>query len=252
LTQIRQADKIKTENRAAADHMCSVALEWLRERDNMGKFFNLDSLLMRFLTRLADMMILNLAFLISCIPVVTVGAAWTALYYVALKMVRDEEGSILRSYFHSFRQNFRQATVLWLGVLAVVGLLIFDRLILAGMDSPVAAAMNGGTVILGVALLMVLQYLFPLLSKFDDSLIRTLKNACLLALGELPRTLLMVGSAVGALVITFYNGYTLSIGILVWMLLGFAIMAFSNSCILIRIFDKMISAKTEEVVEQNG
>jgi len=56
----------------------------------MGKFFNLDSPLMRFMTKLADLMILNLLFLITCIPVITIGAAWTSLYYVTLKMVKDE------------------------------------------------------------------------------------------------------------------------------------------------------------------
>lgn len=198
------------------------------------------------------MMILNLVFLISCIPVVTVGAAWTALYYVALKMVRDEEGGILRSYFHSFRQNFRQATLLWLCVLAVVGLLVLDYLILGRMDSPIAGVMNAGILLMGGALLMVLQYLFPLLSKFDDSLLQTLKNAALLTVGMLPRTLLMVACLAGALVITFYNAYTLSVGILFWMLLGFAIMAFSNSCILVKIFDSMISAKQENPGEHNG
>lgn len=210
----------------------------------MGKFFNLDSPLMRFMTKLADMMILNIVFLITCIPVVTIGAAWTALYYVALKMVRDEEGGILRSYFRSFLQNFRQATILWLGVLAVVGLLVLDAMILGRIDSALAAAMNMGILIIGMAVLMVLQYLFPLLAKFDTGIMQTLKNACLLAVGQLPRTLLMVFSVVGALIITFYNGYTLSIGILVWMLLGFALMAFSNSSILVKIFDKLITPES--------
>ena len=80
------------------------------------KFFNMDSPLMRFMTKVADLMILNFLFIVTSLPVVTMGAAWTALYYVTMKMVKDEEGAIVKAYFHSFRQNFRQATVLWLGV----------------------------------------------------------------------------------------------------------------------------------------
>ena len=161
----------------------------------MGKFFNIDSPLMRFLTRLADMMILNILFLITCIPVVTIGAAWTALYYVALKMVRDEEGGILRSYFHAFRLNFRQATVLWLGVLAIGAVLVLDLMILSRIDSPFAAAMNMGIGVIAILIFLVLQYLFPLLAKFDAGVVQTLKNACLLAVGHLPKTLLMAFSA---------------------------------------------------------
>lgn len=210
----------------------------------MGKFFNLDSPLMRLLSRLADLMILNLVFLVTCIPVVTIGAAWTALYYVAMKMVRDEEGGILRGYFHAFRLNFRQATILWLGVLSIGALLVLDLLILSGSDAFIASAMNMGIGVIGILTFLVLQYLFPLLAKFDASVGRTLKNACLLTVGHLPQTLLMALCAVGITLITFYNGYTLSIGILVWMLFGFAIMAFSNSMILVKIFDKLIAPQT--------
>lgn len=218
----------------------------------MGKFFNLDSPLMRFLTKLADLMILNILFLITCLPIVTIGAAWTALYYVTLKMVRDEESAILRSYFHAFRQNFRQATMLWLGVLAVGAVLILDYLILRRIDSPVAAAMNMGIGVIAILMFLVLQYLFPLLARFDAGNVQTFKNACLLAVAHLPRTLVMAFSAVGILVITFYNGYTASIGILLWMLFGFALMGFSNSSILVKIFDKLIDPPSEQSVGNNS
>ena len=60
----------------------------------MSNFFNMDNSLWRFLGRLADVMILNIVFLITCLPVVTIGAAWTSLSYVTLKMSRDEESYI--------------------------------------------------------------------------------------------------------------------------------------------------------------
>ena len=92
----------------------------------MSKLFRMDSPLMRFLTKIADLMVLNILFCVTSIPLITIGASWTALYSVTLKMVRDEEGSVSRSYFRSFRQNFRQATLLWLGVLVVLALLALD------------------------------------------------------------------------------------------------------------------------------
>ena len=202
----------------------------------MSQFFDLNSPLMRFLSRLADLMILNMIFLATCLPVVTIGAAWTALYYVAMKMVRDEEGGIVKNYFHAFRLNFRQATILWLGVLGAAAFLILDYLILKGVNSPVTMVMNWGIAVMGAVLVMVLQYLFPLVAKFDAGVKQTAKNAFLLALGHLPRTLLMIFCLVGAVVITIFNGYTVTIGVLVWSFFGFAIMAFSNSCILVKVF----------------
>lgn len=218
----------------------------------MGKFFNLDSPLMRFMTKLADLMILNLLFLITSIPVITIGAAWTSLYYVALKMVKDEENGIIRSYFHSFKQNFRQATILWLGILAVASVLMLDLMILGRIDSPVAAAMNAGIGIMGILAFLILQYLFPLLARFDAATVQTVKNACILAVAHLPRTLLMGFCVVGALIITFYNAYTIAFGIPFWMLIGFGIMAFSNSSILVKIFDGLTASASAQSVGNNS
>ena len=164
----------------------------------MGKFFNMDSPIMRFMTKVADIMILNLLFIITSLPVVTIGASMTALYYVSMKLVRDEEGGIFSSYFHAFRINFRQATIFWLGTVLVMGVLIADLLILARIDSPIAAAMNTGVVIIGIAILMILQYLFPLMAKFDAGLLQTLKNACLMAVAHLPKTILMTAFVAGS------------------------------------------------------
>ena len=80
----------------------------------MRGLFNFDSPLMQFLTKVADLIILNLLFLVTSVPVITIGASATALHYVALRMIHGQEGPITRDYFRSFRTNFRQATAIWL------------------------------------------------------------------------------------------------------------------------------------------
>lgn len=214
----------------------------------MPKFFNPDSPLMRFLTKLADLMILNLLFLLSCIPVVTIGAAWTALYYVTLKMVRDEEDSIVRGFFRAFRRNWKQATILWLMVLGLGAVMVLDIRFLNAMgDSATAAAMKTAVEILGVLGLMVLQYLFPGLARFEASTGNTLKNACLLAVGNLPKTLLLSGAAVGAVYLSCWSNLTISVAIVVWVLMGFALMAYGNSGVLVKIFDNCLPGNKNEM-----
>lgn len=213
------------------------------------KFFNMDSPLMRFMTKVADLMILNFLFIVTSLPVVTMGAAWTALYYVTMKMVKDEEGAIVKAYFHSFRQNFRQATVLWLGVLLAAALLVLDLLVLARIDSAVGAAFNTLFFVMSVLLVMLLQYLFPSLAKFETSTLNVLKNACLMALGQLPKTLLLTAASAGSIFITLYNEYTLSYALPVWFVLGFALLAFGNSGILVKIFDLYIGKLEEQHCE---
>ena len=78
------------------------------------KFFNLDSPVMQALGKMADLMWLNILTLICCIPVVTAGASLTAMHYMALKIVRNEECYITKGFFKSFKENFKQATLIWL------------------------------------------------------------------------------------------------------------------------------------------
>ncbi len=101
----------------------------------MGKLFNIDSPVMRFLGKVADLMILNLVTLVCCIPIVTIGASLTAMHYVLLKMVRDRECYIVRSFFKSFKANFKQATVIWLIILLVLVIFAADLRIINASGS---------------------------------------------------------------------------------------------------------------------
>ena len=69
----------------------------------MNRFFNMDNKFFVFMGRVADLLLLNFLCILCCIPVVTAGASITALYYVTLKMARDEESYIARSFFRSFK-----------------------------------------------------------------------------------------------------------------------------------------------------
>ena len=80
----------------------------------MNGLFAPDSRFMRYLNRFADLMILNLLFLLTSIPIFTIGASLTALYSVCFHLGTDREGSTFRDYFAAFKENFRQATALFL------------------------------------------------------------------------------------------------------------------------------------------
>lgn len=206
----------------------------------MGKFFNPDSPLMRFMTKVADLMILNILFLVTCLPVFTIGAALTGLCAVTLKMVRDQEGAIVKSYFHAFRQNFRQATLLWLVVLALAVILLLDIRVLNAVATDWAMWLKFAVEAVGVLALAVAQYLFPLVAKFEATLGTHVKNACLLALAYLPKTALLTGAVIGAVYLSLLNNLTISIALIFWPMLGFALLAFGNSGILAKIFDNFL------------
>lgn len=158
----------------------------------MNKLFDLDSPIMRFLSRMADMIILNLLVFVCCIPIITVGASFTAMHYVLLKMVRDEEGYLVRGFFKSFVQNFKQATLIWLLMLIVLFVFVGDWIIFRYSSVAFPKALIVGVIAISIIVMMIAVYVFPLLSRFDNSIKNTIHNAALLALGNFPKTVLMI------------------------------------------------------------
>ena len=92
----------------------------------MGKIFNMDSPIMRFLNLVADLMIMNFVVTLCCLPIITIGASVTAMHYVMLKMVRGEDGYLVKDFFKSFKLNFKQATIIWLIMLLLIAVFVGD------------------------------------------------------------------------------------------------------------------------------
>jgi len=158
----------------------------------MGRIFDLDSPVMRFLSRVADLIILNLLVLITIIPIITVGASFSALHYVLIKMVKNEENYIFKMYFKAFKENFKKATLLWLIMLAIILVFVFDFYIMAysGMVFPWVFVV--GVFAVAVILFMAGMYVFPLQARFENSVGRTLRNSFLIMILNLPKSVLML------------------------------------------------------------
>lgn len=174
----------------------------------MGKIFDMDSPFMRVLNRVGDLLVLNILMIICCIPVITVGAAYTAMHYVLLKMIRDEEGYLIRGFFKSFFRNFKQATILWFIMLLVIAIYVGDVLIFnySGIEFPKGLMI--AVVAVAVFFVMIATYIFPLLARFDNTVMNTIKNAAILAFANLPKTLAMVIIYALPLVIGYFSIYS--------------------------------------------
>ena len=212
----------------------------------MSSFFNMDSPIMRFLSRICDLMILNILCIICCLPVVTAGASITALYTITLKMVRGEESYIFKGFLKAFKENFKQSTILWL-IMAVWGLFIFVDYRAASFlpenMSTIFRILIGALLVL---YLMVLTYVFPYTARFENNIKNTFKNALLISILNLPWTLVLVVCPAALVFVTFLTPSTLVYGSMLWMLLGFAAVAYVSSIIFRKIF-----AKYEPQEEEN-
>lgn len=212
----------------------------------MGRFFNMDNKFFVFMGRLADLCMLNILCIICCIPVITAGASLTALYYVTMKMVRNEESYIFRSFFKSFKQNFRQATVINLIMLAAAALLYLDTRITKAMADPMGKILAMIFALFTMIYVIILLYLYPVLAKFYNSVKNTFKNALLMGIRHLPYTFLMLAVCASPLLILFIPSFQVQMFlILVLILIGPALVAYCNSHFFVRIFDKYIPEEAD-------
>ena len=197
---------------------------------------NTDGRIMNFLSRLGDMFLLNILYLISCIPVVTIGAATTALYYNMLKMAENRESYVWRDYWKSFRQNFRQATIVWMILLACILVLGADLLLLGGMSEALGAVTALIVIVLSIVLIMMGFYIFPVLARFDNTVKNTFKNALIMAVRHLPSTIVIVILHGLPLLLAMVSIQVFIRGILVVLLFTVSILAYFQSKLFIRIF----------------
>ena len=215
----------------------------------MRNFFDIDSPVMRFLTKLCDLMILNFLCVICCIPVITIGASVTALYSVNLKMARGEESYIIKSFFKSFKENFRISTTIWL-ILAVIGVLFyFDYKAIAFLPDSMRTLFYTVVGAAGLIYLLFLVYIFAYIARFENTIKNTMKNTILIAIGNLPYSVLLVGIPVCCVVLTFLNNTTFVYGTLVWILFGFSGISYLSSIYFRKIFEKY-EPKDEEETEE--
>lgn len=148
---------------------------------------------MLFLTKIAYSAYLNILWFICCLPIFTVGASTTALYYVTLKIVKNEEGSITKSFFRAFKDNFKQGTIIWLILLGGGIVLTLDGYIFYHMrfENAFWAIGTAAFIVFLVAYAIILMYIFPLLARFENTIKMMFINSIMIGMRFLLCTILM-------------------------------------------------------------
>lgn len=204
-----------------------------------------DNVVMRALSKICDMMCLNILWLICSIPIITIGASTTALYTVMLKMVRNEEGYIFKGFFKAFKENFKQSTISWL-ILFLLGIIwMIDFRFMGIIGGTVGLVFRVIFTLLGFFLLSVTIYVFPLTARYVNTIRATFKNALILTVAKLPYTLLMIVVLVATVVFSLWTVQTLMLAIPLWMLIGVSLVVWVNSYLLRRVF-AVFEQETEE------
>lgn len=217
------------------------------------KFFSLDSPLMQALNKMADLLWLNVLTIICCIPIVTAGASLTAMHYMILKVLRNEETYITRGFFKSFKDNFRQATVIWLIQLVVTLLLAGDFYIMYKSETEFHIVFQVLLMVVAVIVVLTSTFVYPVLAKFDNSIFSTIKNALYISILQLPKAIAMVVLSILPLVLVVIAPSLVPIV----LMFGVSIPAYLFAMMYNKFFKKLEDKvnernASEEGAEENG
>ena len=195
--------------------------------------FNQNSKLIKSVNKIIDLIWLNFLWVIFSLPLITIGASTCAAFSVTLKMVDDEEGYIARSFIKAFRQNFKQATIMWCitAPLLYLAYLIWQVVLKADSTEYFFLLILGA--ILYTALLIVFNlYTYPLIARYENSLKNMIKNSLGICLTYFGRTVLILALLFLEGTIIFWNRWTILAG----LFFGPEFMIFTISGIAKKIF----------------
>lgn len=153
----------------------------------MSNIFSYDSKLMQMLDTLGNTIMLSALFVLCCIPVVTIGAAFTALFAACRAQTRGK--ACFRAFFQSFKSNFLRSTLLWLLFAALIYLCIGTALSLYEMDGSLAVFIM--SIVAGVLLLNLLTACLLFYSRFECTFRQLLQNGVVMTLSFPVRSLLI-------------------------------------------------------------
>lgn len=210
----------------------------------MNKLFDLNNPFFSFLSKVADVIILSFLWFVCCLPIITIGPATSALYYVTLKLARKEDVQVTSCFFKGFKDNFKQGVAYSLIFVILGAVLVFDYMVALGMPGTAGSICCGIFFALGVWLLCTVFYTFPLQAQFYNTVKQTIINAMILAIRKFPMTAAVFFINIIPVILLLWATNMFLLSAPIWVLVFPGIAAVVCSMMFVKIFDPMIEAVT--------
>ena len=157
----------------------------------MGSFFSLEGGFFSGMGKIFDIMLVSLLWVLCCIPIITIGPATTALYYCVVKSIRRERGYVAKEFFHSFKVNLKQGTIVGLIFILLAVVMSFNFHIVRQMEGKLGSILFGIYIALSLFIIITAIYVFPNLSRFTLTFKNLFKNSIIMAIRHLPFTIII-------------------------------------------------------------
>ncbi len=215
----------------------------------MKGLLSLDNKFFKFLSFVGDLVILTLLWTVCSIPLFTIGAATTGMYYVLTRRLSDREGYIGKDFFKSFRQNFVQATLLTLIVMVMAYLVYFNI-----MNLQAHSVLFPIQFVLCYELIITIIYIFPILSRFEMGTFQIIKTAVFMANRHLFTTFTCIVLFIALIAICFYNMLLITVcaGVYGWLTSMMFMKLFRKYLPMMDVDMEHTNAEVGEMLEQQA
>lgn len=214
---------------------------------NKGKQVDKRNFLLKGWEIFGDIFMINVMFVLCSLPIVTIGASLCALYAMSMKLVQREDGSIASGFIREFKRNFKQGTIAWLVVVFACVAIWGELFYIINFGGMMGKVYTVVVVLEIVALALVLPFLFPLISRYENTLWNTIKNSFLLSISNLGKWLKIFLAWFAPIALSvaepkvFFNTWYL------WLIIAFGLIGYGTSHSLLTVFERVSEVKVEKV-----
>ncbi len=210
--------------------------------------FNEDNFLHQFFLFLGKLIALNLLWMISSIPIITIGASTTALFYCTLKLHKDRDISAWKFFWKSFRNNFRQSTAIWVLLLVAAVLLWLEQIAIGTMPQGAKQVFTYVLTAAGVALILMALYIFPTVASFENKIGKLFSHALYFVFKKPGYAITIAAITCLPMYFTLVDAELFPVYLFVWLMCGFSLTAYVDSWFLWRLFRPFFKEKESEEI----
>ncbi len=212
----------------------------------MRKFFSQDNIIIRFLTLFCDWMFYNWLFILFSLPIVTMGASFTAVYSLSFKRLNKKDVPVFKTFWQTFKSNFKQSTLFWVPFIIICAILSGSVYISHSILEEQYSFFQYPASILLFLIVAGTIFVFPQIALFESPLKQVIKNSVLLAITNIPTVILVIVTPVFFLLLTGLSAKMTVIIASIFLFFGFGALIFFYSIFFRRIFLKHLLVSDKE------
>ena len=152
-----------------------------REKE-LNKYKIQEPFLKRMLDAFGNIFMLNICFVVGCIPIFTIGASLSALYAMCIRLQEEEEETVVAGFIHEFKRGFKQATAAFFAILLALFVMFGEFLLVKTVSGTISTFYTGVLVLEVILLALIVPFLFPLIARYNNKLSISIRNAIILAM----------------------------------------------------------------------